>query len=1171
MLGVGGESMVGVDELEREIQEGEEREKRRTVKEAAVPELMEADDASAAFQPSSQGTSMFIDLSTSSGQTSEDEIARSLVHPASYGHEKKPLRPHGGPRASERTALPLEDDDVDGMHIDLASDDDEASNLVHPDDNEDEGITEEPEVPSLTPDVTSKSSETPGGSQGSQTGDGSNFRLLSDFWRDNVSRIHLPRYWLDQDPVVPTPPSADPALPAPARPLGCTLTLTLPDDSTRTFTVPTSTGHTTRKSVKNAAAGLVLASPELLEEVKKQREQLGPEDEAAEKVKVKRARGENDKSYDKLLAASQKWMVVGDIKWEFATDELNAAHGCTLRVPVTASDTRSYAVEKVHHSHREAKEAAARLALDSGVLKLWEQCYQERMKTDSGGYITFSAAAEEAGTEGKDMQDGRVGYEEDGTVNPILLVGEEAKAAFGPGLHWLSWSHNTVLQPGASGTLTEPRLSGSLTINFPKTAANPNPPSPLNYSTPHKYLTKHHAYTACANAALKDGIVEKLRPYREEREAEKEKKAEERARDREEKKVKASKPLPKAGTVKWEDLATLDNPVAYLNQCAQIWTGNGSPLKFEYVVEDGDGVPGKKRPKYHGCSFSVVISSTLTKIYRILPSASTPNKASAKDAAIRLAFREHVLDLMMPAAFDPDGPGWNRSSGSDRKTGRKEKRAEKKKAVAGGPHGKGVVDGAPNFIAPTSRSAPASLVNGSGGGEGHNAHPNSAVGYLDRFCQEWLGAGGLPTYDVRQNRSGYFGAVLRIPIPSFSPHIPPLAPKTYWVDFAHPDRSSAQEAVANVAVRDRVIDQLKVEVPLAPTAGHAAGGFAMGVTGGRGMGIFGGAQPAPVLGGFGTYGAAGSKRAAPSPASSAQAMAFANTAEPAQKKQRVWGAPASESDREEEDDEEGKEVEQEETQKGSAISNLFSGLRAKLGDELSVRPQYKVVEKDSLFGASVAVPLSTQANDTRTFRVPPICPSKALARAAAAQAAMTAGVLDLLESRSRVPVLNSSPKQQQQRGRQAKLAPEVKTPEEQEQARKRAYGGLGGAAAAVVVKQAASPLAAKSLMPIVSALAPTGGMGTGSVQAKGKSVVALESHCRANSLPAPVFTHLKEGEKRRVFVVVKDLRFELPKLPEKPGEAEERLALKVLKHLQKISGDEKARENGQGAQNGKTS
>lgn len=88
----------------------------------------------------------------------------------------------------------------------------------------------------------------------------------------------------------------------------------------------------------------------------------------------------------------------------------------------------------------------------------------------------------------------------------------------------------------------------------------------------------------------------------------------------------------------------------------------------------------------------------------------------------------------------------------------------------------------------------------------------------------------------------------------------------------------------------------------------------------------------------------GTKRAAPLPASSAQAMASANAIEPVQKKQRVWGAPAPPQ----EEDEDGKDVEKEEKEEGTAVSNLLGGLRAKLGDELSVRPLYKVVEKGEL-------------------------------------------------------------------------------------------------------------------------------------------------------------------------------------------------------------------------------
>ncbi|GAA5887024.1 hypothetical protein JCM6882_009421 [Rhodosporidiobolus microsporus] len=1179
MAGVGAKAMVGVEELEKEVQEGEERERLKALEEAAALEaaeepLADMDHFAPTPEQQPQEMGMVIDISSASGQTSENEIARRLL--------LQPASARVGDKAAQLSATaqqePVDaqrggtDPEVDGMAIEL---DGEGSQVEQA-----EGTNGVSAMPSASNGVGAGDS-----TSDSQTTEKSSFRLLSDFWRNNVSRVHLPRYWLHQDPL--PPPAADPTNPPPARPIGCTLTLRFPDATTRDFTVPTSDGHVARKDAKNAAAALVLASSQLLDELKMQRETLGPEDQDAEKKKLKLAREGADKPYEALVVGSQKWMVAGDFKWEFDTDELNAAHGCTLRVPITATTDRSYTVDKIHHSHREAKDAAARLALKDGIPQLWEQAYKDRMKVDSGGYISFAAAAEEGAAQGEKKENEVVDGE---TANPIEMLGAEARAAFGT-FRALTWASTTVPQPGPSGAATgHPLLSASVTVTFPSTAGHPSPPTPLTYAVPARYLSKHHAYIACSLAAFKDGIVEKLKPYKDEREAEREKKAEERVKEREEKKEKLAKPPPRTGTVKWEDLDKLDNPVAYLNQCAQVWTGNGSPLKFEYDVEDGDGPPGKKRPKHHGCSLSVVISSTLTKIYRISPSAATPSRPSAKEAAIRLAFRERVLDLMMPPDFDPEAP----ASGSEKKADRKEKRAEKRaetKAAKNGPgaagavatRGRGAARGGHAF-APSTHSAPASLVNGYGGGR-YAAQPNSAVGYLDRFCQEWLGPGGLPLYDIRQNNSalpspfspvlypsliishlaaGYFGAVLRIPLPPAVSHLPPPPPKTFWVDFAHSDRSSAQEAVANVAVMDGIVEQIKAEVPPAMGGfGPSPGGFARGASGGRGAGPFGAGGGAPFQqqqqNGFGPpqrngNGAGGSrtKRAAPSPASSAQAMAFA-AVEPAQKKQRVWGAPASETQPQKGDamevDEDRSAVEKEEKDEGGAVSTLLSGLRAKLGNEPSVRPAYKIVEKDSLFGASVSVPLSSTAKDSRTFRIPPSFSSKSLARAAAAQAALSAGVLDLLESRTRVPVLKGASKQQQL-GRREKPPQKVMTPEEQEQARRRAYGGLGGAAVGVAAP-ATSPLAAKALMPVASAPAPV------PAAVKGKSVVALEAHCRTHNLPAPVFTRLKEGEKLRVSVVVKDLRFELPKPSEKPGEAEERLSVKVLKHLQKLEAEKK--------------
>lgn len=113
---------------------------------------------------------------------------------------------------------------------------------------------------------------------------------------------------------------------------------------------------------------------------------------------------------------------------------------------------------------------------------------------------------------------------------------------------------------------------------FPVTAAHPQPPPPFTVSVPPLYHTKHHALLACIVAAFREGLVDSLAPYKREREEEKERAQEERKKKEDERRAEREKGLldmPRAGTVKYEDLVKLAKCVADL--CAAMPAATNAP------------------------------------------------------------------------------------------------------------------------------------------------------------------------------------------------------------------------------------------------------------------------------------------------------------------------------------------------------------------------------------------------------------------------------------------------------------------------------------------------------------------------------------------------------------------------------------------------------------------
>ena len=106
-----------------------------------------------------------------------------------------------------------------------------------------------------------------------------------------------------------------------------------------------------------------------------------------------------------------------------------------------------------------------------------------------------------------------------------------------------------------------PSLGATLTVKIPVTEKHPSAPPPFVVSTERRYRTKYHARLACATTAFSDDLLSVLEPYRKEREEANREKVERKAKQAEErrKEREAGKSVetPQAGTVKYEDLETL--------------------------------------------------------------------------------------------------------------------------------------------------------------------------------------------------------------------------------------------------------------------------------------------------------------------------------------------------------------------------------------------------------------------------------------------------------------------------------------------------------------------------------------------------------------------------------------------------------------------------------------
>ncbi|GJN94658.1 hypothetical protein Rhopal_007741-T1 [Rhodotorula paludigena] len=963
------------------------------------------------------------------------------------------------------------------------------------------------------------------------------------YWHEHASKLHPPQVLLHYaapelaEKPTPVAPEAS-STRTDAQLIGGTLTLILPDSTTINLSTPAI--HRTGDDARLALFVQAWTS-NVHERGRMLRDEIGwvkeTEEAEAEAEELKNAPG-GDRPWEALKAEGERWMAQA-VEWEFETDKLNSLYACILTVPLTPHPPAVFRTTATFVSRRDAQDAAARLAFEADIAKQYALAFKAQIGNGSRGYLRFGSTAKAVESEKE-------------VLEPVALLHGEVKNAFGGVNRYLTWSHGHSPGPspvhyhsGLDGDVDSPDvsadtplLSASLTIVFPSTTAFPDPPSPFTASVALQYHTKAHARAACATLALREGLVERLKPYQTQRQMElvrRRAERDKREQERKEEKARAGKEMPKIGAVKYEDLDQLNSPATYLNQCVQVWTGHGSPLKFDYETVPSPSGLGK----HYGCALHVYVNPYLNKTYTITPSASHTTRASAKEAAVRLALRERILDLCMPAGFDAE------RAAIDRRTN---KRARRHRTEGEMTSSADSASGAQKSPTKRTRTASPALDVSNQVDLGNADQPQSskavadlqsvsrllqvgesAVAYLDQLILDRLGVdSALAKYSVQRDPSTrLFGATLDVPLSENAE-----STATFTIACKEQSRMAAQEAVAKTALEGGIAEQL-------PTIG-----------------------PGEVL-------------MRPEQLSTK----VSRFAEEASENEQSWQAHGGGD--------------------GEALVKLRSECAKWLGDNEEVLPQYKVVEQDTGFAATVTVTIinstSVAPASTRAFGVAASFASRALAADAAASAALSAGVIDLIASLARpaapppanVGVLAAWQSKKSKKQLSQTIVP-ARDSEAHAAARREAYGGFGCATAWMLErllerarrekeaerkkeerdKVVRNPLLA---LPVESQVkqkdAELFGLGVGSgsggqgiSKGKGKAEEVGDTGS-VEALRAPVFhrdfpfsTSASSGT--RIWTSIGDKRFELAHV--QAHDAEQRLAKKVLKHLQSESATVKA-------------
>ncbi|KAH8924216.1 hypothetical protein BT69DRAFT_98272 [Atractiella rhizophila] len=607
--------------------------------------------------------------------------------------------------------------------------------------------------------------------------------------------------------------------------------------------------------------------------------------------------------------------------------------------------------------------------------------------------------------------------------------------------------------------------------------------------------------------------------------------------------------------------------VGYLNLCFQTWHGNIAPLSWEFSVSP---------PAKTGATLFVRLSPSLTRKYTV--PATYKGKKDAKEAVAKKAIKDGLLGLIRPkksdfsrthlrggmvgrggSSFDRGGTFNNRPffpqsqlPASQLNTISPSFQVPHMQPALGGPsmtgsnifaaQGQQMLDSQqhnPFMIQQRLQQQQAEqqrFGNQSGSGMYNNGMQNQQPGsgafswvapnqqqpgnatwgipphdqmmqivqQLDDFCLEWMGPGHLPQYEVhRDERTGLFGCGVRIPIT-------PANIKSFWTRHEFTARNDAQEACARIAMQDGIIDTVKREFPpmtnlSSPMPAPSMGSGGMNTASQGGLGVFGfnGSNAFPNMhtgqGGFqqggrgaGAFGRGGAFTGRGG--TQTRPIKSNNTSSSAKGAPHKTVASHSES----------------KSRKGeSAVTQLNKTCQYVIGSEPQDMPEYEFLTDTtgSKFGAVVHVPLDS--NQTTVFSIPSSFTSKREAKEAVAKLAIDQGVLQQIKDKAekRIDQIQSSLKD---------------------------------------ANQPYSPLK----------------IGQKPQSDRPKTFVhQLQEFTRSHNLPKPVFTSetgpAQEGgdgkeQVLRVWVVIGDLKFELDKERfGKEHDGKERLAARVLKHLQK--------------------
>ncbi|KAI5476776.1 hypothetical protein MNV49_007291 [Pseudohyphozyma bogoriensis] len=387
---------------------------------------------------------------------------------------------------------------------------------------------------------------------------------------------------------------------------GCSVHLFLPPSTTRSFSVQAS--YPTKKEARESAAK---------EAIKNDVVALGNHARALAGEEV---HGEGDVEMDggdnPVALVTQAWSKAvksGKVEWVFEADELNHTNGVTLIIPLSDTNRPTYKSPTTFTSRQDAKNFCARAAIRDGILPKLEQEFRARLKADTGGYITFDSSG------GKELKEGDA-VETDASIVLARDVKEITGSTKG-----LLYTPSHVTHDASKTT-----HGSTLQVKFTTSLSREFVVEPI-------YRIKKDARAAVAAKALKAGVVEEYRTMKQKGE-----KIDMGTVD------KKGRPVPEPGVVSEEDLHQMDNAFAYLQSCFTSYTGSTSALTFAYEQDPAT--------TNYSCKLTISLAGS-SRVYSIGPEHH--NKKYARDAVVKLAFSDGVLDWAKKVGFQPPAAGFD--------------------------------------------------------------------------------------------------------------------------------------------------------------------------------------------------------------------------------------------------------------------------------------------------------------------------------------------------------------------------------------------------------------------------------------------------------------------------------------------------------------------------------